>query len=99
MVVIKPYEIKILCMQTHIPSHEKPEALCSGKICICIDIYTPYPFVLVTQCTQKIQVFSTVSSHSTLFNIWGLSGVICRKKCKQLIEGEEDGPSYSSRKK
>ena len=100
MVVIKPHEIKILCMQTHIPSQEKPDALCSGKICICIDIHTLYPFVLVTQCTQKVYRFSALYHLIRLSSIFGgFQGSYVEKKCKPLIEEEEDGPSYSLRKK
>lgn len=98
MVVIKPHEIKILCMQTHIPSQEKPEALCSGKICIRVDIYSLYPFVLVTQCTQKVYRFSALYHLIRLSSTFGGFQESCRKKCKQFIE-EEDGPSYSLRKK
>lgn len=76
MVAIKPCEIKILCMQRHIPSQEKPRALCSGKICICLDTYTFYPFVLETVCTKRLWliVFSTAAACQTLQHL-GSSGV------------------------
>lgn len=97
MVAIKPCEIKILCMQRHIPSQEKPRALCSGKICICLDTYTFYPFVLEIVCTKRLQliVFSTAAACQTLQHLGGFRS---QRKCKLLME-EDDGSSSSWKKK
>lgn len=98
MVVIKPQEIKILCMQTHLPSQEKPEALRSGK-----NLHIHRPMHSVPLCVRN-----TVEH-----NFWGLSARYhlvrlpstfggfqdtCPLKFRHLVV-EKDNPSYSLRKK
>lgn len=98
MVVIKPQEIKILCMQTHIPSQEKPEALCSGE-----NLHIHRHIHSVPLCVRNTMEHKAcgLSAHSHLVRLSSTSGGFqetCPWKFRHLVV-EKDNPSYSLRKK
>lgn len=98
MVVIKPQEIKILCMQTHIPSQEKPEALCSGE-----NLHIHRHIHSVPLCVRNTMQHKScgLSAHYHLVRLSSTSGGFqetCPWKFRHLVV-EKDNPSSSLRKK
>lgn len=98
MVVIKPQEIKILCMQTHVPSQEKPEALCSGKNLHMRRHIHCVPLCVRNTTEHKVSGFSAHYHLLRLSSTFGGFQETCPWKFRHLVE-EKDDPSYSSRKK
>lgn len=98
MVVIKPQEIKILCMPTHIPSQEKPEALCSGKNLHMHRHIHSVPLCARNTMEHEVSGFSAHYHFLRLFSTFGGCQETCPWKFRHLVE-EKDDPSYSLRKK
>lgn len=98
MVVIKPQEIKILCMPTHIPSQEKPEALCSGKNLHMHRHIHSVPLCARNTMEHEVSGFSAHYHFLRLSSTFGGCQETCPWKFRHLVE-EKDYPSYSLRKK